>query len=89
MGVFKYIFKILNNILYLNKKIHISGIKSSPLCYFCNLYDETPFHIFCECGRVKCLWSDLVQCFQNTLLLPTPQTAILGILDSISNNSFF
>ena len=66
-------------------------MKSSPLCSFCNLYDETLFHIFYECDRVKCLWSDLVKCFQNTLILPTlaPQTAILGILDSVSNNSCF
>ena len=58
---------------------------------FCNLYGETPLHIFYECNRVKCLWSDLVQCFQHTLILPTltPQTAILQILDSVSNNSFF
>ena len=64
---------------------------SSSLCSFCNLYDETPFHIFYECDLVKCLWSDLVQCFQSTLILPTlaPQTAILGILDSVSNNSCF
>ena len=84
-------YKILNNILYLNKKLHIFGIKSSPLSSFCNLYDETPFHIFYECDRVKFLWSALVQCFQNTLILPTltPQTAILGILDPVSNNSFF
>ena len=84
-------YKILNSILYLNKKLHIFGIKSSPLCSFCNLYDETPFQIFYECNRVKLLWSDLVQCFQNTLILLTltPQTAILGILDSVSNNSFF
>ena len=38
--------KILNNIVYLNKTLDIFGIKSSPLCSFCNLYDETPFHIF-------------------------------------------
>ena len=61
------------------------------MCSFCNLYDEDLFHIFYECDRVKCLWWDLVQGFQNTLILPTltPQTAILGILDSASNNSFF
>ena len=83
--------KILNNILYLNKKLHIFGLKPSPLCSFCNLCDETPFHIFYECDRVKFLWLELVQCFQNTLILPTltPQTSILGILDSVSNNSFF
>ena len=44
-----------------------------------------------ECDRVKFLWLELVHCFQNTLILPTltPQTAILGILDSVSNDSFF
>ena len=79
-------YKILNNILYLNKKLYIFGIKSLPLCSFCNLYDETPFHIFYQCDRVKYLWSDLVQCFQNTLILPilTSQTAILGIYDSVT-----
>ena len=83
--------KILNNILYLNNKLNIFGIKSSTLCSFCNSHDETPFHTFYECNRVKYLWSHLVQCFQNTLILPTltPQTAILGILNSVSNNSFF
>ena len=83
-------YKILNNILYLNKKLNIFGIKSSPLCCFCNLYEETLFHIFYECDH-KFLWSNLVQCFQNTLILSTltPQTVILRILDSVSNNSFF
>ena len=56
-------YKILNNVLFLNKKLHSFGIKPSTLCSFCNLYDETPYHMFYECDRVKCLWSDLVQCF--------------------------
>ena len=48
-------------------------------------------HIFYECNCVKFLWLELVQCFQNILILPplTPQTAILGFLDSVSNNFFF
>ena len=25
--------------------------------------------MFNECDRIKCLWSDLVQCFQNNLIL--------------------
>ena len=58
---------------------------------FYNLYDETPYHMFYECDRVKCLWSDLVQCFQNNLILPTltPQTAIFGFLDYTNNDSIF
>ena len=61
------------------------------MCFFCNLYDETPFHIFYECDLVKCLWSGLVQCFPNGLILPTltPQTASFGILDSTSNDPIF
>ena len=60
-------YKLLNNVLFLNKKLHIFGIKSSPLCSFCNLCDETPLHIFYECDSIKCLWSDLVHYFQNSL----------------------
>ena len=82
-------YKILNNVLFFNKKLYNFGIKPSPLCSFCNLYDKTPFYTFNECDRVKCLLSDLVQCFQNSLLLPTPQTAIFGILDFTSNDSIF
>ena len=47
--------------------------------------------MFYECDRVKCLWSDLVQFFQNNLVLPTvtPQTAIFGFLDSANDGSIF
>ena len=39
----------------------------------------------------KCLWSDLVKCFQNNLILPTltPHTVIFGFLDSVNNDSIF
>ena len=63
-------YKILNNVLFLNKKLHTFGIKPSPLCSFCNLYNKTSY-MFYECDRVKWFWSDLVQCFQNNLILPT------------------
>ena len=47
-------YKLLSNVLFLNKKLHIFRIKSSPLCFFCNLCDETPLHIFYECDSIKC-----------------------------------
>ena len=56
-------YKILNSVLFLNNKLYTFGRKPS-LCSFYNLYDETPY-MFYECDRVKCLWSDLVQYFQN------------------------
>ena len=84
-------YKILNNVLFLTKRLHIFGIKSLPLCCFCNLNDETPFHMFYEFDRVKCLWSDLVQCFQNTLISPTlkPQATVLNNGSSFENNNVF
>ena len=84
-------YKILKNVLFLNKKLHIFGIKPSLLCFFCNLCDETTYHICYECDRVKFLWSDLVQCFQNNLILPnlTPLTAISVFLDFANNYSIF
>ena len=48
-------YKILYNILLLDRKLHIFGIKSPPLCSFCYLYDETPFHIYYERDCVKYL----------------------------------
>ena len=78
----------LNNFLIKN---HTFGIKTCPLCSFCNLSNKTPFHIFYESECVKYLWSDLVQCFQNNLVLSTstPQTIISGILDSATTGSIF
>ena len=70
-------YKILNNVLFLNKKPHTSRMKLSLPCSFCNLSDEKPSRVFYECGCVNCFWADLVQSFQNSITLPilTLQTA--------------
>ena len=39
MRIFQY--KILNNILYLNNRLHKFGYVESPLCSFCNSETET------------------------------------------------
>ena len=66
MQYFEY--KVLSNVLSINKKFHTFAINTSPLCSFCNLFDERPCHIFYECELVKCVRSDLVHCFQNSLI---------------------
>ena len=58
--------KILNNVLFFDKIFFIFWTKPSPLCSFGNLYDEAPFHITKECNRVKCLCTELVQCFNTS-----------------------
>ena len=60
-----YQYKLVNNILFLDKKFYIFRITSSPLCSFYKLCNETPLHIFYECPRIKCLSLQLVQYFQN------------------------
>ena len=49
-------YKILNNVLFLNKKLHTFGIKPSSLCSFSNLYNETPFHKYYECNNVTFIY---------------------------------
>ena len=45
--IFQY--KLLNNALYLSKKLFHFGIISQSKCSFFELYDEIPQHIFYEC----------------------------------------
>ena len=81
-------YKILHNILFLNKKLYLSGKTKSPLCSYCNTNDETPIHLFCECNSTKYLWLQLNRYFHSDLTFPvlTPQTAILALLNhSVSN----
>ena len=74
-------YKILHNILYLNKKLYIFG-KINSLCSICHSNDEAVANLFCECVRVSQLCSQLRIFFSTDLNLPilTPQTAIFGFL---------
>ena len=49
--VFQY--KLLNNILFLNKMLFKFGIVPRSLCSFCNSEEETPFHIFHDCTHTQ------------------------------------
>ena len=52
-------YEILHNILFLNKKLYLFGITKSLLCSYCNAYNETPIHLFCEYNSIKYLWLQL------------------------------
>ena len=49
-------FKILNNVLYLNKILFRFVKTPSPLCSFCKLQDETLIHLFSSCNQLISLW---------------------------------
>ena len=44
-------FKLLNDVLYLNKMLFKFGKSGSTLCFFCNVKDEIPYHLFYECSH--------------------------------------
>ena len=74
-------YKILHNILYLNKMLFTFGETKTLLCSFCHFYNENINHIFLECICVRQLWNLLRLFVTNDIFLPilTPQTAVFGI----------
>ena len=84
--VFQY--KILNNILYLNEKLHLFKKIGSPKCSFCHLFDETQKHIFVECLHSKRLWTNL-QTSMLPIRLPNIdlQSAMFGFYEPKSANN--
>lgn len=57
LQIFQY--KLINNVLYVNKMLFKFGKISSPLCSFSKTNDETLFHLFFECIRTDHLFHEL------------------------------
>ena len=76
-------YEILNNVLYLNKKLFTFRKLTSPFFPFCRLSDETVLHLFHECDIVQNLWNELGLFFENdfTLFDLTPQATFLDFLN--------
>ena len=76
-------YKILNNILYSNKKLFTFRKATSPLCPFWKISDETVLHLFYECDIVHNLWNELDLFFENdfTLFDLKLQAAFLDFLN--------
>ena len=63
-------YKILSNILYINKQLFIFNKKDTKLCSYYRLQDETTNHIFVECKFAIKLWRDLKNYCQYSFDLP-------------------
>ena len=68
MRCFQY--KILNNILFLNKQLAAWGLCDSALSLFCRNENETEIHIFSECDAMQSLWTPLKIYLENKIELP-------------------
>ena len=87
MRIFQH--KILNNIMYLNNRLHKFGYAESPLCSRCDSETETMTRLFCHCSKTIQMWNSLSNWCKECLTLPTPEpsTAILGFCDTPDEKS--
>ena len=85
--IFQY--KILNNILYLNKKLSLCGLADSSLCSFCRNVDEDTTHLFSDCRETTSLWGQLQTALSPSLSLPAlcASHALLGFYEDFSRHS--
>ena len=51
-------YKILNNVLFLNKKLYTFGITNTALCSFCNSLEETFIRILFDCVMLNVFGKD-------------------------------
>ena len=79
--VFQY--KLLNNILNLNKMLCKFNKVTTSLCSFCNNAKETPLHLFSSCFLTQRLWRQLQNLLADRLNIPDimQQSDIFGFLD--------
>ena len=63
-------YKIINNALFLNKKLFNMGQAESPAIRMRNQDEESLTHFFCECHVSGKLWKDLQRLFAASLELP-------------------
>ena len=85
--IFQY--KILHNVLHLNKKLFEFNKINSLECSFCKCEEETTIHLFRICRKTQALWTQFTSHLNRHLNLPylTPQSAIFGFLN-ISNKDY-
>ena len=86
MRIFQY--KILNNILYLNKKLCKMGLVETQLCSFCKENDETLIHLFVWCPVTKNQWNRFKVWLSTVINLPelSLQNALLGVITETGND---
>ena len=78
-------YRIIHRIICTNKLLYKMKILQSPLCTFCKSFDESIFHIFCECDIIQDYWNEVESLIlQKTgRIIPfTSKNIIFGITSS-------
>ena len=76
-------YKILKNILYLNKQLFIFDKKDTKLCSYCRFQDKIINHIFVDCKFAIKLWIDLRHYCQRSFDIPilNPESVTFGFFE--------
>ena len=79
-------FKILNNVLYLNKQLYKMNLSVSPFCSLCLKEQETFTHLFLECSYSSNLRTELQRSLSPKLSFPNSNVKNLtvGFMESKS-----
>ena len=58
-------YRLLNNILPTKQNLYTWKIIASPICSYCQLENETLYHVFFYCNAVRNFWAALLGWFEN------------------------
>ena len=75
-------YKIVNHIIVTNKYLKTCQIKTSALCTFCQLSDESILHLFWACPKIQTFWQNVNVCLQQYIDLSryiNAHNVLLGI----------
>ena len=86
MRIFQY--KILNNILYLNRQLFCMNLVDSSFCSLCGHCVETVTHLFLSCTVSQGLWDEITKWSSSCIPLHklTEQIIYLGWFQDNSHN---
>ena len=80
-------YKIVYDVIYLNKKPFQFRKTRSPLCSLCHTEAKTTLHVFHKCSVTIILWNQFLLFFETDHDFPdlTPQTALFGFINKSDN----
>ena len=80
-------FKVLINVLFLNKALFKFGSIKSPLCSFCKEPEEKSVLVFTRCSYSQNIWLQTQVFFSKYFAISniSPQTTVLGFLEKIQD----
>ena len=61
-------YRMLQRAIVTNVQLYKWGIKDTSMCTFCNLYEESVIHVFCECEIAMQLWQHVKGYLQNNFV---------------------